>query len=475
MKTLGISALAFLVIGLSLGRSASAGPYVILGPSDNFAVDQPRAYVEVVDGTSSLGPADYTNIFLLDTGAQGLIAVSYAATDLLNNGYDDTAAVYDELGVAGTTPYNISAEYDFRFTGSSGTPINTLSDVRIMSSESANFGGFTGIVGIPAMLDRVTTLDMAAMKGTGLGELTLEDLMNTDLSIGFMGVSFADQLPTDPGHRYSVPLTLVEFPHTGQRDPNDPLPTYGPLPFANVQTGHGTTSASGQFLVDTGAQLSIISTQTAISLGMDQDSSGAIDGDEVLMWTEIGGVGGSMSVPIVAMDSLALGTDQGVDLIWTDLAVVVLDIAAEPGADPLAGIFGCDLLTSGWTAAIFGASGGIDGALLDLLESPEYADVADLLNQLLLDLLMGEELDPRTLEEIDLAGLNFLDFLEPAGETPESGYMQQVHFDFNNSGQMSGAMVFDVAGEYDNVIPEPATICLLVIGATSLLNRRRTF
>jgi hypothetical protein len=338
--------------------------------------------VEVVSHGVSLGP-DISNTFLLDTGAQGIMAVGYAVIELEYAGYQ-TVAIYDEIGVGGATPYHVSDEYDFRFAGTDGVPIITLPDARILSNKNGNFGGFGGIVGMPGMVNRVTELDLAAMKSGIWGW----DLMH---------VYFHDQLPAGNGHRYTTALNLVEFPPSGQRNETDPLPTYADLPFFSARLQNGAFRSTGEFLLDTGAQVSILSTETAIALGLDLNGNGLIDTDpsqgEAVATIEIMGVGGIMEVPIVAIDRLAIPTDQGPELVFTDLNWIVLDIDTEPGQPEINGIFGSDLLVSGWTMAI----------------------------------------------------------LDPFGET-EYGYFMQVYFDFRDAANHNGTLVFDVNPSLDRVL-----------------------
>ena len=368
--------------GLTFGA-----PYILLGPSDNIAIDQPRVTVEVYtpNPPHSFGP-DYFNLFLLDTAAQGLIAVGYAVTEMDANGYE-TVALFDELGVGGATTYEVSEVYNLDFAGSSGTR-QTLPGVRILSNEEMNFGSFGGIVGMPGMLYRVSTMDMTAMLGGPFG-------------FDYMGVGFSTAVPAGNGHRYSVPVSLVDFPPAGQHNPNDPLPTYAPLPFVNVELRDGGHSQGGLFVLDTGAQLSILSSEVAFDLGLDKNGDGSLD-DDAIDFIPLSGAGGPFLAPILPVDRIVLLTNEGVELIWTDLAIPVIDIHPD-----IAGVFGCDLLTSGWLEGVF--------------------------------------------------------------VTGEYGYIEKVHFDFTAGPNAPAAMFLDLNGEYDNVVPDPTGAS--VVGRWIFYNR----
>ncbi|HID74538.1 MAG TPA: hypothetical protein EYP56_00910, partial [Planctomycetaceae bacterium] len=142
-------------------------------------------------GTGSVGPTLF-NTFLLDTGANSILAFATAVDDM-----DDPPHVYategrfEEIGVAGTHYFDISLPYRFDFAGTSGVR-NTLLDTRILSDANNDISMFGpwGIVGMPAMADRVTTFDYTVWT-------VVEDL---DI---YMRVDFGDALPPDTEYRYS--------------------------------------------------------------------------------------------------------------------------------------------------------------------------------------------------------------------------------------------------------------------------------
>ena len=207
--------LAVLVV-LAVCAPAFPAGEVIFNNVEGMAVDQPRVAVEVytLNPEHSLGP-DISNFWLLDTGAQGILAAGSAVEEMSAAGYT-TVNQFAELGAGGSTYYDVSALYQFDFAGTSGQR-NALGDTRLLSSETANFGGFGGIVGMPAMVNRVTTLDMTAM-------------VNPSLEMPYMGVAFDQSLPDGDAHRYNVPITLWDHPvSAGQINPGDELPTYAPF------------------------------------------------------------------------------------------------------------------------------------------------------------------------------------------------------------------------------------------------------
>ena len=336
-----------LAIGLFSYALCSAtyaqNPFVNLGPTADFALDQPFVSFTMSNGSSldanaSLGPNSSVQTFLLDTGANSVVAVGGAAKDLHRSGGNFNTGVFRELGVGGFINYFVSEPYTMHVTG-----VNSLSidNIKILSDPDQSFGeeaaGFYGIVGMPAMIDRVTTLGYTSEAG---GNVDWNDL---DSIIDFMtqggssvGVEFGHQLPASQGHRYGVPVTALHFdPH------GDATPTASPLPFLEVSHRVGCETSTGNYVFDTGAQLSIMSMEKLAELGLTEE--------DAFTFYDIQGVGGTRKVPGFIIDEYRIETNEGIDLVWRDedaespgLQVIGLDL--DPSLD---GVIGSDLLTGG--------------------------------------------------------------------------------------------------------------------------------
>ena len=466
-------------------------------------VDEPYVEIAVVDAQgNSLGPEGggggilgynpYARL-LLDTGANGILVVDAAAQSLEDNGLV-TEAEFLEVGVGGYTVYEVTAPYQFNFTGSDGVTHSlplTNDGVRILSSSSAQLGGsvddygIAGLVGMPAMTGRVTRLDMSHWSD-------LEDLFDiTPISVTFPeteipGSGSVPTLPDGNGHRYTVPLDnrLSFSPDEGRpewEDPDSALPTYADVPFftakVSVTNEDGETlSRTGTFLLDTGAQMSIISRSTAFRLGLDADGDGDL-WDDRFDYVVVGGVGGQRTVPIHVVDSLRIPTNEGVDLMWADtspdslgLGFVVMDLfpCSDANGDGFVGTADLDIVRANWNAEVtpgdmtrgdFTSDDGEDydglvsGADLDLIRSQWGDDT-------FIDGIIGTD--------FLTAGLDIMALFlgEPAGDPS----FQQIHFDFRDWENGNGTLVLDVSASYDNVVtpgvavPEPGLGILLLGG-----------
>ena len=302
-------------------RVVLSGDSIFLGPQTDFN-DQPYVDIELLDGSTGLGPYGSGfgiypyNRLLLDTGANSVLIVSDAAADLEANGYSATDGTYLEQGVAGYMTFDVSDPYRLEVTGSDGgTNVMVPHDaVRVMSSPdielagaSAESGGIPGLVGMPAMDGRVTTFDFEPWEG-------ITDL----LDMVPMGVRFSDALPVDDGHRYTVGLdNRVTFDAEDGAEPGTPVPVWSDIPFFDATVRHRGRESTGAFLLDTGAQMSMIAPSLAFDLGLDEDGDGDFT-NEAITTIPIGGVGGSKDVPVLVVEQFRIPTDQGVDLVWHD-------------------------------------------------------------------------------------------------------------------------------------------------------------
>jgi hypothetical protein len=325
-----------------LSEAASARPWIDMGVKDDIAFDQPVVTFEVFQQLggggkgSSLGPSDgdfffFTNRFILDTGATGIIAMNGAESNLRSNGYVVENTVLEQ-GVAGFSLLDVSAPYYLEITDSAGAQV-ALPQTRIMSGQFPDLFLVNGIVGMPAMVGKVVTLDTSVWADID----DIFDLVPMDVHIG-------NALPAGNGHRYSVPIRAQAFPLDG--DP--PLPNDAPIPFVEMSVGLGNLNATGSFILDTGAAISFISTDLAKAIGLDSNNDGVLDSsdDQSDGTLPIGGIGGIIEAPLFYIDRFTVPTEQGVDLVWNldqSLSVLVVDI--HPDID---GVLGSDLLTSGW-------------------------------------------------------------------------------------------------------------------------------
>lgn len=321
-----------------------------MGGTDSQVTVVGLEVVRLDAGWASVGP-DIFNTLLLDTGANSVLAMATAVNDLEQPPVAyDTQGLFDEVGVGGSHLMDVSVPYRFDFAGSNGVR-NTLFDVRIQSDANNDFSmlGPWGLAGMPAMANRVTSFDMTGWSGGGTG---LDDL--------YMKVAFNEELPAGGGHRYALSVdNRLSF------DPLDYLvsgepPVWADIPFLTAIPTQAGVGQEGNFLFDTGAQISVISERLAVAIGLDSNGDGVLDqNDDAYLTSEtIGGVGGQRSVPVFAIDEVRVPVTQvstglEVELVWTDLMWLVLDIEVGEGQPPLDGVFGSDLLTSGWFYAFF--------------------------------------------------------------------------------------------------------------------------
>ncbi|MAG17447.1 MAG: hypothetical protein CMJ21_05195 [Phycisphaerae bacterium] len=329
------------------------------------------------------GVFDYRfNAFLLDTGANATLAAAAAHFDgsLLGGGVsvnpnlypieqrtDPTAiamygtdVTYFEQGIAGLEEFNVLAQADVAFAGHNGSafaPVagseHTISSTRALGAPTADFGGFAGIVGMTGQTGRHVVLDLTTMTHP------------VDL-IGYIGVDFPGAAPATTANTYTFDLLrLPSAPTAGQVDPSDPVPDFVDLPliqnvgttFTNPTTSV-TASSSGTYLVDTGAQFTIITQDTLNELGVDIS-----DPAHVVGTLEVGGVGGTTDITLVRLDEFILVSNDGTEHVFDDLTVGVLDI---PGL-PVRGILGMNVLTTGYWKHILARSnnGAFDRAVFD--------------------------------------------------------------------------------------------------------------
>jgi hypothetical protein len=174
------------------------------------------------------------------------------------------------------------------------------------------------------------------------------------------------------GGANSFPVFIPDFFGSDQWQDNPESPTIWNFMGVEVNLAnnpHGTNHAlTREFLFDTGAQVSVISTETANNLGI---NTGGGNPDPPDFTAEVLGVGGITIVNGYYLDNLSLVTD-GVDLEATNVPVLVLDLQ-DPldGAGAVPGILGMNLLND--RDVIVNAKPNVDVNAVGYLAFSEFA------------------------------------------------------------------------------------------------------
>ena len=353
-----LGACAALVLASGLYARQARAIEIVLGPADFLALDQPRIAFDLLDPSTGVSAGPGFNLALLDTGANGVLLASPAyggGEDYGTPLFEGSPAQYNELGVAGTTALDIHDLHDLRITDSAGRSVIPFPDLRPFGDNSLNIGSYAAIIGMPAMDGYAVEIDM-----------------RPNLALDFQSVLFHDAIGEaafESASTLNVDLRILPPEHTDttflDADPPRPdlLPTFVGLPVIdNVDMKHtgGANSLGGEdatmdktFLVDTGAQTMIINEAMAIDLGLDFTNR-ISNGGDVIDFLEVGGIGGFVDMPLVAVDEFVMPAQSGVDLVWTDVVVGVLNIDGAP----FDAVLGMNMLTTGYINAVFGGGGG---------------------------------------------------------------------------------------------------------------------
>jgi hypothetical protein len=157
------------------------------------------------------------------------------------------------------------------------------------------------------------------------------------LHVTLPDLSFVDagtKLPSDPGMTGPLTIPLSFYGNDNHTNPGLSV-TESPSPVqTNVGLAVGTARLQGQtFLLDTGAQMTVLSAATAQALGLNLAHPER--------YLSIEGVGGSTYAPGFTLNDLDLPLTTGGELDFTNVPVFVLNVA-----DGLDGLLGMNLWNS---------------------------------------------------------------------------------------------------------------------------------
>lgn len=286
----------------------------------DVALDQPRVavYLRGEGGILPEGTEGWAIPGLLDTGAAGHVLPAYLrgpdaldvpidpageAEVLTLCGYVEYLDITYPLWI-GVGPYDSENEADYVEVG----PHRIV--VRRVDPPGADLLLYPMIVGTPFFLDYAIRVEWQM----------IEIWPGYELPMLVTQVRPVDQ-PSPGPIDLTIPLTLAGEINS---DINLPLPTAYSVPFVDVILRHNGQRQRRLFLLDTGAQISFISTELAEAVGINL-AEPAGSGLQV-----IGAGTCQKTIYPYLVDEMIIHTQQGVALVFQQSLVYVLDV---PGID----------------------------------------------------------------------------------------------------------------------------------------------
>lgn len=352
--TLGIALVAAAVLGACLTKAEARD--LVVARTGEAAVQQPmivltlgarpeRAQKKSRNELEDVG-LDLPAMAILDTGASGHVLSQGTAERFDVRG--EPGSRYFESGMSGDHAMAVSRPVTLAATDLEpddddgghrrGARPGTyeLTGQRLLLNQApadlgallASPGAMVDVVGMPLIRERV--LEITTEAGTTLTPLAVR--LHTS----------AASLPVDAW----VALALTDF---NRRDPRNrgPAPSLAENPLVpGVHVERGAAEADGDWLLDTGAVCTMISTATARALGL-VDAAGKPT-QRPAFSLPVGGIGGGHeNLPGFRLDRLTLATTDGRTLVFERPAVVVHDVTtktADGTTITLDGILGMNLL-----------------------------------------------------------------------------------------------------------------------------------
>jgi hypothetical protein len=367
-------------INLCVRRQPAAAP---LQPGGAKNAGQPKKD-DPFAALLAAGPAYNVQAFL-DTGSSGVM-LSPQTADALGIQREQAGgkpAVFHDIGVGGGDQFNISeplyvAIAPFRGGAPSGVEQYTLQAGPLRAQVGPLSGGLlqalTGgldVLGMPVLAGKTIVLDPKPVD-------TFADTMRAWV----YDPAHPNAAPAPPKTSLHVLLSFGDFARFTRVEPAGAAspalmsnPFIGPSPTRGGTEARRTPpiavtfagrSATGSFLLDTGAAASMISTQLAGRLGVSYVANtrntdnpklaGIPEKDQFAL--SIGGVGGTHKAAGFYLDTLTLPTREGEAIVYRRAPVLISDITVK---DPrtgetitLDGVLGMNYFVA--TAAITGTS-----------------------------------------------------------------------------------------------------------------------
>jgi autotransporter-associated beta strand protein len=308
----------------------------------------PVYVVATLDAGSSGDIVSYDSAQAFDFTDAGLVDGGSQTTTISGASGDEDVTITNALGVY-ATDFSHASVNGGALTVSSGS-LQGQYNVPILVGNQGD--GLPNIIGSPILAQYRATIQNSVPQHLNVGGVVYQTpkvtlgAFSTTIPTGYSKLTLKayDSLgegPETENSPYYINYNVLEGGEGGPVDPSTPGIWASFFTNGGVGISRNGTSASGQtFLLDTGAQVSVISNDEAASVGIFNASPATADFTE-----QVQGVGGITEVPGYFLNTLTLTTQGGV-MTWNRVPVLVLDVA-DP-RDPtsaLPGILGTSLFS----------------------------------------------------------------------------------------------------------------------------------
>lgn len=255
------------------------------------------------------------NYAFLDTGASGVLLSRQTAAEM-RLAVEPNAAFVD-VGIGGEEYFDVSQPVyiglgNFEPTGAPDRTTYKLlgpGRIQVRRSDAALMGEAIDVMGMPVMAGKIFVLDSGATNEGGFFAASIKERGD----------------PSIPKSDITIALRFENFLNTTNPKNKGPLPSLSFNPVIdNVIASYGGNSSRGNWLLDTGATISLISTEQAQKLGL-INKQGALLAKQAFS-LPIGGVGTMVQVPGFEIDKLTIPAVSGSNLVFRKARIGVHDI-----------------------------------------------------------------------------------------------------------------------------------------------------